>query len=263
MFLRSMMWQLWDGDCSGQGWAAVTEALMNSGEPEGWATSHSDAGGVSDSLHHEVLTRLRDFIVEGHLKPGERIPERQLCEKFAVSRTPLREALKVLASEQLVELLPNRGARIRAFSAADIRDFFEVLAALESAAGRLACDRISDQEIAEVERLHFEMYGHYMRRELPGYFRLNQAIHERIMAASGNQALKAAYRSFTSRMRQQRYSANTLERDRWDQAVREHEAMVDALRRRSAQELGDILFLHLINKWRATQALAAPPSPAP
>ena len=226
---------------------------MNSvGRADG-ALLHSQESADRDSLHTEVLTRLRDFIVEGHLKAGERIPERQLCERFAVSRTPLREALKVLAAEGMVELLPNRGARVRAFSATDIREFFEVLAALEAAAGRLACTRISDAEIASIERLHFEMYGHYMRRELPEYFRLNQTIHESIMEAAGNQALQIAYRSFTSRMRQQRYSANTIERDRWDQAMREHEGMVDALRRRAGRELGDILFDHLINKWRATQ----------
>src|SRR5687767_7149585 len=97
-----------------------------------------------------------------------------------------------------------------------------------------------------------------MRRELPSYFRLNQAIHERFMAASGNQALQSTYRTFTSRIRQQRYSANTLERNRWDHAVREHENKVDALRRRSTQELGDILFMHLINKWLAAQAGSAP-----
>jgi DNA-binding GntR family transcriptional regulator len=231
----------------------VTEARSNSIDQADSTRPHSLGDSERDSLHHEVLTRLRDFIVEGHLMAGERVPERQLCERFAVSRTPLREALKVLAAEGLVELLPNRGARIRTFSAADIRDFFEILAALESAAGRLACGRISDMEIAAIERLHFEMYGHYMRRELPEYFRLNQAIHERIMAAAGNEALQNVYRSFTSRMRQQRYSANTLERERWDQAMREHESMIDALRRRDARDLGDILFNHLINKWQATQ----------
>jgi DNA-binding GntR family transcriptional regulator len=212
----------------------------------------------SETLHDGVVARLRDFIVEGHLRPGERVPERQLCENLGVSRTPLREALKVLAAEGLVELSPNRGARIREFTPENIREFFEVLASLESAAGRLACQRISEESLSEIEELHYRMYGHYMRRELPDYFRLNQAIHERIVEAAKNQTLQASYDSLTARMRQLRYSANTIERDRWGQAMREHEQMIDALRRRDGRELADILFEHLMNKWRAAvEALEA------
>lgn len=212
-----------------------------------------------ESLHGEVLARLRDLIVEGRLTPGARIPEKELCAEFGVSRTPLREALKVLAAEGLVELLPNRGARVRCFTEEDLRNVFEILAALESAAGRLACLRITDAEIAAIERLHYEMYGHYMRRELPAYFRFNQAIHLSIVDAARNPALKETYEGFTARMRQFRYSANTIARDRWGDAMREHELMLDALRRRSSEELGSILFDHLLKKFEAaSQTLRGP-----
>ncbi|MDJ1159204.1 GntR family transcriptional regulator [Chelatococcus sp. SYSU_G07232] len=222
-----------------------------SGEPAHSSPLSAAGAPTRESLHDEVLARLRDFIVEGHLKPGDRVPERQLCETFGISRTPLREALKVLASEGLIDLLPNRGARVRKFTEKDVRDSFELLASLEAAAGRLACARISEAEVAEIERLHYDMYGHYMRRELPEYLKLNQAIHAAIVAASNNQALQAAHRSLTARMRQFRYSASTIKRDRWGQAMREHEQMIDALRRRDGRELGDILFEHLLNKLQA------------
>ena len=148
----------------------------------------------SASLHAEILTRLRDFIVEGHLPPGARVPERQLCETLAVSRTPLREALKVLAAEGLIELLPNRGARVREFAEKDIREVFEIVAGLEFVAGRLACEAISDEEIATIERMHYDTYTHYMRRELGEYFQLNQKIHEAIVEASRNLILRSALR---------------------------------------------------------------------
>ena len=205
----------------------------------------------SDSLHDGVLSQLRDAIVEGRLLPGARIPERELCAELGVSRTPLREALKVLAAEGLIELLPNRGARVRRFTAEDVREFFEVLAALESAAGRLACARITDAEIAAIERLHYEMYGHYMRRELPQYFHFNQTIHASIVEAARNETLKSTYQGFTTRMRQFRYSANTIARDRWGEAMREHEVMVDALRRRDGDGLAAIMFEHLLRKYEA------------
>src|SRR5579864_4508435 len=78
------------------------------------------------SLHDEILTRLRDHIVEGNIPDGGRVPERQLCEMLQISRTPLREALKVLASEGLVELLPNRGARVRPLSEQDLGELFDI-----------------------------------------------------------------------------------------------------------------------------------------
>src|SRR5579859_6019449 len=111
------------------------------------------------SLHDEILSRLRDHIVEGNIPDGGRVPERQLCEMLGISRTPLREALKVLAAEGLIELLPNRGARVRQLSERDLAELFDVMGGLEALAGRLACETISDAEIAEIERLHYEMYG--------------------------------------------------------------------------------------------------------
>src|SRR5689334_15276811 len=95
---------------------------------------------VRGSLHERVIAGLRDMIVEGELAAGARIPERVLCERFAVSRTPLREALKALASEGLVELLPNRGARVTRLTEQDVEDMFQVMASLEALSGTLACE---------------------------------------------------------------------------------------------------------------------------
>ena len=201
------------------------------------------------SLHGEILTRLRDHIVEGNIPDGGRVPERQLCEMLGISRTPLREALKVLASEGLVELLPNRGARVRQMNQRDLEELFDVMGGLEGLAGRLACENITETEIAEIERLHYEMYGFYLHRDMHGYFRLNQLIHQRILEASRNATLLSAYASFAGRIRRVRYSANfARKRDRWGEAMREHEAILDALRRRAGSELSDILFKHLRNK---------------
>jgi len=204
----------------------------------------------STSLHEEVLMRLRDFIVEGHLSPGTRVPERQLCEALAVSRTPLREALKVLAAEGLIELLPNRGARVREFTERDIRELFDVVAGLEFLAAKLACETINDEEIAAIERIHYDMYTHYIRRELSDYFRLNRKIHEAIVDASRNSVLRSAYASYNALIGRVRYAAN-LHRDRWSEAMREHEAIVDALRRRAGDELGLLMFEHMRNKCAA------------
>lgn len=228
----------------------MTNRTQNRGLGGGRNNPALSAGELpASSLHGEVLSRLRDYIVEGNLEDGAKIPERHLCELFGVSRTPLREALKVLASEGLIELLPNRGARVSRLSSSDVIELFDVMAGLESLAGRLACEKITEAEFAEIERLHHEMYGFYLKRDMHGYFHCNQLIHHHIVAAARNSALSATYASFAGRIRRIRYSANlATKRDRWAEAMREHEAMLDALGRRDDRELSEILFRHLRNK---------------
>lgn len=227
-------------------WACRTAMMDNSEAVE--TMVHTDEP-ASQSLHEEVLTRLRDYIVEGKIPDGARVPEKQLCELFGISRTPLREALKVLASEGLIDLLPNRGARVRPLDQGEIRELFELMGGIEALAGRLACERITETEFLRIEEIHHQMYSHYLRKDLSKYFKCNQDIHRMIVEASRNNALKATYLSLADRLRRLRYSANLdRHRDRWGEAMREHEAILDALRRRSSQELSDILFNHLRNK---------------
>ncbi len=202
---------------------------------------------VRASLHDELVTRLRDMIVEGELAPGTRLPERALCERFGVSRPPLREALKVLASEGLLELSPNRGATVAKITSGDLDELFPVMGALEALAGELACARITDEQIAEIRALHYQMVLHYTRKELPQYFRLNQRIHELIMESAGNATLTHMYRGLSGRIRRARYVAN-MSKARWTQAVQEHEAILDALSARDGARLARILNEHLQNK---------------
>ena len=108
-------------------------------------------------LHQEVAVRLRQRIVEGQLAPGAKLNERELAEALNVSRTPLREAIKMLAAEGLVELLPNRGAVVAQMSEQDVIDTFEVIAGLEGQSGELAAQRIDEAELAEIRALHSEM----------------------------------------------------------------------------------------------------------
>ena len=137
------------------------------------------------SLHDQVVGRVRDLITDGTLAPGTRIKEGQLGAQLGVSRTPLREALKFLASEGLVELVAARGAIVRRFTAKDVRDMLDVLAVLESFAARLACRVASDEDIAEVRRLHDRMVERYAARDRLEYFKLNQQIHSAFLRLAG------------------------------------------------------------------------------
>lgn len=199
------------------------------------------------SLHDEVADRLRVMIMEGELTPGSKVTERLLCERFGISRTPLREALKVLASEGLLDLTPNQGATVARITLEDVEEVFAVMGALEALSGELACTRITDEQLAAIKAVHYQMVVHYQRDELPEYFRLNQEIHERILAAAGNPTLSSTYHGLARRIRQARYLAN-MSKDRWAQAVAEHESMLKALDRRDGGTLARILKVHLRNK---------------
>ncbi|MEP9347956.1 GntR family transcriptional regulator [Xanthobacter sp. KR7-225] len=198
-------------------------------------------------LHDELVARLRAMIVDGELPPGARIPERELCERFEVSRTPLREALKVLASEGHVSRLPNKGARVTRLTTQDVEELFEVSGALEALAGELACARISDTEIAEIKALHYEMALYHHKRDLPAYYTLNRRIHEALVRASGSKVLQGLYEQVSARIRRARFVA-AMPFDRWDQAMSEHEGILNALVRRDGATLGAILKQHLQNK---------------
>jgi DNA-binding GntR family transcriptional regulator len=205
------------------------------------------------AIHGELLESLRDLIVEGELPPDSRVPERLLCARFGVSRTPLREALKVLAAEGLLELLPNRGARVARLTADDIAQTLKVLGTLEALAGELACARLTDGELGEIRALHHEMLAHHARRDRLAYFKANQAIHRAIVDASGNAVLAQTYAGLTGRIRRARYAAN-LDPKRWDAAVAEHEKILAALSARDGAALAHLMRTHLDNK---SYALAA------
>lgn len=199
------------------------------------------------ALHEEAVDRLRDLIVQGELGPGERLNERVLCERLGISRTPLREAIKLLATEGLVELLPNRGAVVAAMDTARLAETLQVMGVLEGLAGELACRNARAERIAEIRSLHEEMLAMHKRGDLAGYFRHNQAIHMGIVEASGNPVLANVYRQLNANVRRARYRAN-LSKERWDAAVREHEEILAALEARDIRALKRLLRDHLANK---------------
>jgi len=199
------------------------------------------------TLHEELVERLRGMIFSGELKGGDRVPEQRLCDLLGISRTPLREALKVLGNEGLLELLPNRGARVATLSEDDIDEIFPVMGALEALSGELACARLGDDDLAEIKALHYQMALHHTRRELRDYFRVNQQIHEAILKAARNPTLEAQYTALAGRIRLARFRANMTDA-RWDQAMREHEEMLAALEARDGRKLSEVLSRHLENK---------------
>lgn len=190
------------------------------------------------------------MIVEGVLAPGAKINEAELAEQFGLSRTPLRESLKVLASDGLVVLQPNRGAWVAEMTAADLEPHYQVLAVLEGLAGELATQRITDAELATVRTLQHDMEGAWREGDLHTYFGLNQQIHEAILEAARNPALASVHRSLSLRVVATRYRVN-LSPSRWAEAVREHQVILGLLELRHGDQLGAVLRMHILKKLEA------------
>ena len=202
------------------------------------------------TLPEAAAERLRTLIIEGQLAPGARLNERELSERLGVSRTPLREAFRMLAADGLLVQLPNRGAQVVTLSREDVGHAFEVIASLEGLAGELAAARVTDADLADLRALQAGMEQAHMRRDLPGYYRANRAIHERLNAIAGNPILAQSFRTLNARLHALRFRSNLVQA-KWDQAVVEHRLMIDALAARDGERLRALLVQHLRAKQHA------------
>ncbi len=204
-----------------------------------------------EPLHLQVAAQLRQMIVSGELTPEEKIRFGDLSESLGVSLTPLREALKVLATEQLVELTPNRGARVAPLTVAETEDLFEVMAELEALAARLSCLRMTDDQLQEIEALHSEMRGHFQRGDKDGYFACNRAIHDKIVTFAENPILVNSRKQLSVRAERVRYFS-VAKGTRRDEAMQHHEDLMTALRARDADAAHTVWRRHLVRSGQET-----------
>jgi DNA-binding GntR family transcriptional regulator len=194
------------------------------------------------------------MILVDELAPGQIIPEMQLCEALGVSRTPMREALKVLASENLVELLPGRGAVVVEPNASDVMGLLYAIGAIEGVSAQLACQNITARELADIRHLHERMLAYRASGEKLKYFEMNQGIHKKIVAASRNNFLIDLHGKLNMRSRRMRYVANS-QQEWWDQGILEHEQILDALCRHDGATLAELLRAHMIGSWQDVKGL--------
>ncbi|MEJ1974860.1 MAG: GntR family transcriptional regulator [Acetobacteraceae bacterium] len=207
-----------------------------------------EGGGHPPLLPQSIAAKLRILIATDALPAGQKLRERHLSEQLQVSRTPLREALKILAGDGLVTLLPNRGAVVVDFSPAKIREKLDVLGLIEGHAGQLACKAASDTQIAELRALHHEMLAAYERRDRGGYFQRNQGIHAGIVAAAGNASLVEVHELLNRQLFRYRYQGS-VNPDTWDAAIDEHQTIMQLLTARDGEGLGTFLQRHVHSTW--------------
>jgi DNA-binding GntR family transcriptional regulator len=196
------------------------------------------------SLQEEVAARLRSEIVEGVWPPGTRLQERILCERYGVSRSPLRETFQVMAKEGLLQLLPGRGAVVTRPTMTDAVENAQIVTALETLAIRLACATASDEQLQDIGKLHEEMRACNSAHDINRYYQLNNAVHRAIVAASGNAALIAVHDNVQRHITRLQNLSGALEAVT-DDSFHEHEAFVSALLARDADRAAGALEAHL------------------
>jgi DNA-binding GntR family transcriptional regulator len=201
------------------------------------------------NIHERAVARLRSLIVCGEFAPEAVLVEAELCEMLGISRTPLREALKLLAAQGLVELRQNRSARVAPMRSEEIDDLFQAISGIERVAAELAAERMVAADLARLHTMQDEMERHYAAGELAAYFALNQAIHSVIVMAARNSTLRETHEWLLARAERARYVALASKR-RWDESVDEHRAILAAFDARDAEAAGRLLGTHVLNTGR-------------
>jgi DNA-binding GntR family transcriptional regulator len=195
-------------------------------------------------LYEQAATRLRLLIVRGDLAPGQQLLEADLSDALGLSRTPLREALKQLASEGLVELRLNRSAIVAPLRRDELTELFEALSGIERCAAELAATRMEPRDLEQLEALQASIEWHHGRGERRHYFEINQQIHRAIVGFARNGVLKATHDVLLPRAERARFFGLSV-LGRWDESVRDHQEILAALKACDANRAGQLLGHHV------------------
>jgi DNA-binding GntR family transcriptional regulator len=215
---------------------------------------------TSDNLCSRTVNDLREMIVRGDIKPGFAIREASLSQTLNISRTPVREALKILETEGLVSIRKNQGARVSAVNLAEAYELFEAAAGIERYAAELATVRHSTADYKKLETLQTTLERAFLAGDLKKYFEVNQNIHLSIVKMAYNAALQSLHDGVFAHIRRLRYFALNADR-RWHDSVDEHRAILNALRRGDPRETGSLLESHVLATGRAIAQVSAQKKP--
>jgi len=208
------------------------------------------------ALYQQVAQRLRARIYAHELPPGAWIDEQRLAEEFGISRTPLREALKVLAAEGLVTLKPRRGCQVAEVSEEELDDIFPILALLEAQAVMLAMRRLDADALQRLTALHAELERHAGSLAADRFFEANQAFHAQLLTLAGNRWLMQLVEDTRRRLKLTRRTS--LDRDgRIGQSLAEHRAIMEAIAAGNAARASVLMQEHILLGRAALAGLTA------
>lgn len=196
------------------------------------------------NLAERIADELRDLVLLEKLAPGSSIPERETAKALGVSRTPLRESLRILASEGLVHIEPNRAPRVADPSIRELGDLLEVLGTMEALAGDLACHHASDSSITQIAKLESTMRKISGKSDPLKFFQLDMQFHQLIVEASGNDPLIKTHKTYNAQLWRARFISSRQRVNR-PGTLDQHKAIIDALNERDGRACATALKKHL------------------
>ena len=196
------------------------------------------------SLAERIADELRDLVLLEKPAPGSNIPERETATALGVSRTPLRESLRILASEGLVHIEPNRPPRVADPSISVLADLLEVLGTLESLAGELACNNATDQRVGQISKLESTMRKVSDKSDPLEFFQLDMQFHQLIVESSCNESLIKTHKKYNAQLWRARFISSRQRVNR-PGTLEQHEAIINALIKRDSVACADALKQHL------------------
>jgi DNA-binding GntR family transcriptional regulator len=206
------------------------------------------------TYHVQIADMLRDMIMTGKLKEGDKVNEGKLCETMGISKTPLREALRVLSVEGLIRLVPNRGAFVTKPEFEEIAEMFDVMSLLEGFCARKACEKMTSKDFAHLEKLHVKLEENFERHDQEEYIRINNQYHTLVQEIAGNRTLNQIVDGLRKKILLYRFQSLNLP-ERFASSIREHRDLLEAFRQRDHSGADALMREHLKNQTLALEIL--------
>jgi DNA-binding GntR family transcriptional regulator len=185
------------------------------------------------TLRERILETIRDAILTATLRPGEKVAEPELAERFGISRTPIREAFRQLESEGYLTVIPRKGAVVVSFSEKDIEEFYAIKSILEGYAARRACEKMSDREIERLTAINDKLRQLAEAADGKSFFKVHNDFHDLFLHAAGNETLLDLITNLVKKFQRLRIASLSLP-GRMLLSVKEHDKIIEAFRRRNA-----------------------------
>jgi len=210
---------------------------------------------LKKSIYHiQIADMLREMIMTGDLKEGDKINENKLCSSIGVSKTPLREALRVLSVEGLIELVPNRGAFVTQPEFNEIREMFDVMILLEGFCARTACEKMTPEDFSNLEKLHERLEHKFEKEDQKGYIQINNQYHSFVQELAGNRSLNQIIDGLRKRILLYRFQSLNAQ-GRMADSIQEHRELLEVFRRHEHQKAEILMQLHLKKQLTALEDL--------
>jgi len=207
------------------------------------------------TLHEEIVNNLRDMIMTGELQEGDKIKENELCISMGISRTPLREALRVLSAENIIKLVPNKGSYVCKPTIKEIKEMFDVMSVLEGICARTAAEKMRDSDFARLEKLHEKLEGNFQRRDQKNYIKINNLYHTFLQELAGNQTCNQIINGLRQKILLYRFKSLNLP-GRFEKSIQEHRELLKTFQERDPEKTEILIKAHLKNQSDAVEKLS-------